>query len=93
MKNPETGMLSPQVWKDQLFAAVAKTLHLMSTQSPIVLSIEDIHWADSASLALLHYISRIIRSEKILLLATFKAKSLRLTQKVIHILLLKRCGS
>jgi KaiC/GvpD/RAD55 family RecA-like ATPase/tetratricopeptide (TPR) repeat protein len=69
--------LSPQIWKDQAFAAVAKTLHSISVQEPIVLFIEDIHWADSASLALLHYVARAINnSERILVLATFRSEGL-----------------
>ena len=69
-------MLSPQIWKDQLFDAVGKTLKSISIQSPLVLFIEDIHWADSASLALIHFISRIISSERILVLATFRGEEL-----------------
>jgi KaiC/GvpD/RAD55 family RecA-like ATPase/tetratricopeptide (TPR) repeat protein len=68
--------LSPQIWKDQAFDAVAKTLHSISTQEPIILFIEDIHWADSASLALLHYVARAITSERILVLATFRSEEL-----------------
>jgi tetratricopeptide (TPR) repeat protein/KaiC/GvpD/RAD55 family RecA-like ATPase len=72
---PET--LSPQVWKDQAFAAVAKTLHSISVQEPIILFIEDIHWADSASLALLRYIARAVNdSERVLVLATFRSEEL-----------------
>ena len=67
---------SPQIWKDQLFSAVAKTLRSISTQSPLILFIEDIHWADSASLALLHYISRVATSEKILVLCTLRSEEL-----------------
>jgi tetratricopeptide (TPR) repeat protein/KaiC/GvpD/RAD55 family RecA-like ATPase len=43
---------------------------------PIILFIEDIHWADSASLALLHYVARAASSEKILILATFRSEEL-----------------
>ena len=68
--------LHPQAWKDQTFAAVAKTLHWMSTREPLVLLLEDIHWADSASLALLYYVARVIRSERILVLATFRSEEL-----------------
>jgi tetratricopeptide (TPR) repeat protein/KaiC/GvpD/RAD55 family RecA-like ATPase len=75
-KTGKPSTLSPQVWKDQAFAAVAKTLHSISTQEPIILFLEDIHWADSASLALLHYIARAISSEKILVLATFRSEEL-----------------
>jgi KaiC/GvpD/RAD55 family RecA-like ATPase/tetratricopeptide (TPR) repeat protein len=70
-------VISPQVWKDQVFAGVAKTLHAISIQEPIVLFIEDIHWADSASLALLHYVARAIKnSERVLVLATFRGDEL-----------------
>jgi predicted ATPase len=69
--------VNPQVWKDQAFAAVAKTLHLIAAQDPVVLFIEDIHWADSASLALLHYIARAVNdTERVLVLATFRSEEL-----------------
>ena len=68
--------ISPQVWKDQTFAAVTKTLTAISTRKPIILFIDDVQWADSASLALIHYISRAINSEKVLLLATFRSEQL-----------------
>ena len=69
--------LSPQVWKDQVFAGVARTLHEISVHEPIILFIEDIHWADSASLALLHYVARAVNnSERIMVLATFRSEEL-----------------
>jgi tetratricopeptide (TPR) repeat protein/KaiC/GvpD/RAD55 family RecA-like ATPase len=68
--------ISPQVWKDQTFAAVARTLTTISTRKPAVLFIDDVHWADSASLALIHYIARAIGSERVLLLATFRSEQL-----------------
>jgi predicted ATPase/KaiC/GvpD/RAD55 family RecA-like ATPase len=41
------------------------------------LFIEDIHWADSASLALLHYVARAVdNSERILIVATFRIEEL-----------------
>jgi tetratricopeptide (TPR) repeat protein len=68
--------LAPQIWKEQTFSAVAKELMLLSIKEPTILVIEDIHWADSASLSLLHYISRVISSERILILATFRSEDL-----------------
>jgi tetratricopeptide (TPR) repeat protein len=67
---------SPQVWKDQLFTAVAEMLHSISTKKPVVLLIEDAHWADSASLALLYYVARVTTSERILVLVTFRSEEL-----------------
>jgi predicted ATPase/archaellum biogenesis ATPase FlaH len=68
---------SSQVWQDQTFIAVAKTLHSLSTTEPIILFVEDIQWADSASLALLHYLARAVNNtERILLIATFRSEEL-----------------
>lgn len=68
--------LSPQAWQDLTLATVTKTLLSISTKKPVVLFIDDLHWADSASLSLLHYISRAIRSSRILVLATFRSEEL-----------------
>lgn len=68
--------VAPQVWKDQAFASVTRELLFMSSVKPLILVLEDIHWADSASLALLHYISRAIVNEKILFFVTFRSEEL-----------------
>ena len=68
--------VAPQVWKDQAFASVTRELLFISSVKPLILVLEDMHWADSASLALLHYISRAIANEKILVLVTFRNEEL-----------------
>ena len=68
--------LTPQALKDQTFAAITKSLTTISTKKPTVLCIEDMHWADSASIALLHYIARAIASERLLVLVTFRSDEL-----------------
>jgi tetratricopeptide (TPR) repeat protein len=75
-QNEKKESLSPQIWRDQIFAAVTKELLYMTTAKPIVLILEDLHWADTASLALLHYISRALASERILVLANFRNEEL-----------------
>jgi KaiC/GvpD/RAD55 family RecA-like ATPase/tetratricopeptide (TPR) repeat protein len=75
-------ILSPQVWKDQIFAGVSATLHEISMNTPVILFIEDLHWADSASLSLLHYLSRVVNdSEKILILGTYRTEGLTVDQE------------
>jgi tetratricopeptide (TPR) repeat protein/KaiC/GvpD/RAD55 family RecA-like ATPase len=69
---PQT--FSPQAWKDQTFAAVATTLSAIAAHEPVILFIDDIHWADSASLALIHYITRTVAKDKVLLLATYRSE-------------------
>jgi tetratricopeptide (TPR) repeat protein/KaiC/GvpD/RAD55 family RecA-like ATPase len=68
--------LSPQAWKDLTFAAVTKALLHISAKKPTILFIDDLHWVDSASLALLHYISRAIINQRVLMLATFRSEAL-----------------
>jgi tetratricopeptide (TPR) repeat protein len=70
------GIGTPQIWRDQAYSAVTRELLFMSSVKPLILVLEDIHWADSASLALLHYVSRAIAKEKILILATFRSEEL-----------------
>ena len=68
---------SPETWKDLTFASVRRALIAISAKSPTVLFIDDLHWADSASLALLHYISRTLSSQRLLVLATFRKEDLK----------------
>lgn len=75
-KSDESRTIIPQVWKDQTFTSVARELLYLSSVKPLILVLEDMHWADSASLALLHYISRAIINEKILVLVTFRSEEL-----------------
>jgi len=68
--------LSPQVWKDLTFAAVNQALLAEAACNPIVLFIDDLHWADSASLSLIHYIARSITPHRILILGTLRTEEL-----------------
>jgi predicted ATPase len=75
-KSRELEDLSPQAWKESTFAAVTKALFSISAEKPTLLFIDDLHWADTASLALLQYISRFILSQRILVLGTFRKEDL-----------------
>jgi tetratricopeptide (TPR) repeat protein len=75
-KSRELEDLSPQAWKESTFAAVTRALFAISAKKPTLLFIDDLHWADTASLALLQYISRFILSQRILVLGTFRKEDL-----------------
>jgi predicted ATPase len=75
-KQANLQIITPQVWKDQTFAAVASALVSISGKNPVILFIDDLHWADSASLALIHYLANIISSERILIIGTFRTETL-----------------
>lgn len=68
--------LQPQAWKDRAFHGVTEELLFLSAKKPLILVLDDIHWADSASLSLLHYLAHKVGSERILILATFRSEEL-----------------
>ena len=69
-------MLSPEMRKNMTHAAVAELLTANSRQRPIILFIDDLQWADSASLSMIHYISRALASSRVLIIGTFRSEEL-----------------
>ena len=51
----------PQLMRDRLFSAVRSVIEAASRQRPIVLAIEDAHWADEGMLDLTEYLARWAR--------------------------------
>ena len=68
--------VSAQLTQAKTFAIATKTFLSISKEEPVILFLDDVHWADSATLALIHYISRIIVSERIIVIATFRNEEL-----------------
>jgi DNA-binding CsgD family transcriptional regulator/tetratricopeptide (TPR) repeat protein len=62
----------PDTERHRLHAAVAELLANVSHTRPILLVIEDGHWADGATLLLLRHLARSAWSARLLILATFR---------------------
>ena len=62
--------ISPQTWKNQTFRAVKETFLSICAKTTLLFFIEDIQFADSATLELLHYITKSMLSERLLVIAT-----------------------
>jgi DNA-binding CsgD family transcriptional regulator len=60
----------------QLLDGVLTLLDRLSEQAPLVLVIEDVHWADAASRHLLGFLARTLRSSRILLVASYRSDEL-----------------
>ncbi|MRR52380.1 MAG: hypothetical protein EG825_15985, partial [Rhodocyclaceae bacterium] len=72
---PETGLtksLDPKLRQQRLFDLVLDILTWGASQEPLLLVIEDLHWADNASLALLNYVARNIGDKAILLALLYR---------------------
>jgi DNA-binding CsgD family transcriptional regulator/tetratricopeptide (TPR) repeat protein len=57
----------------QLYDAVASTLENASQVRPLVVVIEDVHWADPATLTLLRFLIRMIEHSRILFVISFRS--------------------
>lgn len=56
----------------RLFEAVAQLLRAIAMDTPLVLALDDLHWSDRSSLALLSYIARHLGHARILVLGAFR---------------------
>ncbi len=70
--------------KGQLFEAVARLVDALAQRAPLVLLVDDLQWADGASLDLLRYLgaSWIRHSNRVLLLATVRSEELELNAQL-----------
>src|SRR5439155_8726176 len=66
--------------KMRLFEAVARLFDALAHRSPLVLLLDDLHWADQASLDLLRYLARSWKGHgtRVLLLGTMRHEELEL---------------
>ena len=62
----------PDTKRHRLHSAVAELLENVGRRQPILLVIEDGHWADSATLHLLRHLSQAAAGARVLVLATFR---------------------
>src|SRR6266487_1009403 len=60
----------------QLLDGVLSLLDRLSERAPLVLVIEDVHWADAASRHLLSFLARTLRASRILLVASYRSDEL-----------------
>ncbi|HWH21093.1 MAG TPA: AAA family ATPase [Solirubrobacterales bacterium] len=65
----------PDTERHRLHLAVAETLACLSRRRPILLVIEDAHWADRPTLALIRHLARAAWSARLLLLVTYRDES------------------
>jgi DNA-binding CsgD family transcriptional regulator len=66
-----TPALDPESEKRRMFEALAQFITGLAG-SPLMVVVEDIHWADETSLEFLHYFARRFSSKPILLLLTYR---------------------
>jgi DNA-binding CsgD family transcriptional regulator/tetratricopeptide (TPR) repeat protein len=61
----------------RLFAQLRAALGAMATAAPLVLVVEDLHWADGSTLDFVSFLARTIGDQRILLVATYRLDEVR----------------
>jgi len=64
--------LAPHEERIRLFDAVARLLRSLAARRGLLVFLDDVHWADTGTLALMRYLLRQLRDERVLLLATYR---------------------
>lgn len=60
----------------RLFEALLELIDRLGTRAPVVLILEDIHWADRSTRAFIAFLTRSLRAERALLLVTYRTDEL-----------------
>ena len=60
----------------RLFEALLELLDLLSDSGPVVLVLEDMHWADRSTRTFAQFIARSLREERVMLVLTYRADEL-----------------
>jgi tetratricopeptide (TPR) repeat protein len=63
--------------KDRMLREMGDALGALSEAAPLVLLLEDLHWADPSTIDLLRHLGHRIAAQRVLLLATFRPEDLQ----------------
>src|SRR5829696_8667605 len=69
---PDRSGQSDQAAQSRLFELLLGLLGRLSEQAPLVLVVEDLHWADRSTRQLLAFLVRNLRRERVLLVVTYR---------------------
>ena len=67
---------APSVGRSQLFQAVLDLLEALAAESPTVVMLEDLHWADQSTGDLLTFLLPNLRTQRLLLIVSYRADGL-----------------
>ncbi len=64
---------APDLAQQRLFGAVLGMLAELAARAPVLLVLEDMHWADRSTRDLLTFLSRVLHRERVALVATYRS--------------------
>lgn len=86
--------VDPQKGQYMVFETMSQFIINISKDNPMLLFIDDLQWADSASLHLLHYLARNIKQERVMICGAYRLEELEMGEGEMAPLLetLRRMG-
>ena len=69
---PKNPPLEPKSQQRRLVESMVTFCQTLSARSPLLLVVEDLHWADGDTLSLLHTLARRTRPNRVMLLGTYR---------------------
>ena len=84
---PPNPSLDPEAEQQRLFENVVAFCEALSQEQPLLLVVDDAHWADSGSLSMLRHLSRRLKSRPVLLMATYREIELNESRPFHEVLL------
>jgi tetratricopeptide (TPR) repeat protein len=70
---PQSFPISPDQEQNRLFEAVTQFITNISRETPLLVVLDDLQWADLSSLLLLHYLARGMQKNSMLLLGAYRS--------------------
>lgn len=74
--NPDPDADRAELARQQMFGAVLGLLAELALSSPVMLVLEDLHWADASTRDLVTFLSRMLHRERIVIVGTYRADDL-----------------
>jgi DNA-binding SARP family transcriptional activator len=71
-----TGPGAPGAEQTAIFEQVTRVLRALASHAPLVLVLDDLHWADAGSISLLFHLGRRLAGSRILVVGTYRAEEL-----------------
>ncbi len=71
---PAAVAVAPDEAQARLFEALTQLFCSLATDSPLLLCLDDVHWADEATLGWLQYVTKRLQGSQICLIATYRSQ-------------------
>lgn len=73
--------LGPAAEQQRLFQSILRLILQMADDHGVVLCLDDLHWSDTGSVQLLHYIARQLKNRRICLIAAYRPEEVQDTSE------------